>query len=105
MISARVRQEIRIRSRRTANTTTIRARKTDLINTRFTGIRYSSFHGGEVGVRYTSGDRFPMRIFGESGELMSFDDFYWSPEDYIRALVEAGSSDVSTIVPEVRAMP
>lgn len=59
-------------------------------NTNYTAIRYFSFMAGVPGARYESGERLPMEIFLNDESIMKFEDYYWKPEDYLRALASAG---------------
>lgn len=69
-------------------------------NTNYTGIRYHSFIGGEAGRAYQSGDPFPMKIFLDDSVIMEFEDFFWTPDDYLEVLTDAGFLDVAVHYPK-----
>jgi SAM-dependent methyltransferase len=73
-------------------------------NTHHTAVRYSSFMAGVPGARYQSGDPLPMEIRLNGEIMMKFEDFYWSPEDYVHALAEAGFSRVDVAYPVPTSM-
>ena len=68
-------------------------------NTNCVGIKFTSFIGGEKESKYQSGEKFPMKIFVDNEVHMEFNDFYWSVEDYISMLKEAGFDNVTSSFP------
>ncbi|MGB3509471.1 MAG: class I SAM-dependent methyltransferase [Microcoleaceae cyanobacterium] len=68
-------------------------------NTNNTGVKYTSFTGGIAGEKYASGDPLPMKIYLGETEVMNFNDYFWSPDDYLEAINLAGYKDTRVIFP------
>ncbi|MCV3213048.1 class I SAM-dependent methyltransferase [Plectonema radiosum NIES-515] len=73
-------------------------------NTKYTGVKYTTFMGGVPEKKYSSGEPLPMRIYLGDTQIMDFHDYFWSPEDYLEAIKLAGYTDPQVIFSQYDAV-